>query len=91
MDRSVYIVANKQQEREVLLELVRKGYEHPGTDTKKYTFTPSIDGTYFSGFPYKIISDNDKHLIYWSSGCFYSENNEVIVFDGRNTNDKNSR
>lgn len=81
MDRSVYIVANKQQEHDILEKLVRNGYEHPCTDKKKYTFTPSIDGIYFSGFPYKIISDNDKHLIYWSTDNGYTETQvrEILI------------
>ena len=74
-----YIVANKEQELEVLKEFEQKGFKWGiGDLPTEFIFS---EGLLFNGFPYIISTyDNDDYII-WS---YYSEYyNGKIVYDGR--------
>lgn len=95
MSKSVYVVSNMEQENNVLKALIESGYKHPHTKKYKYSFVPSINGSAFDGFPYEIIADKEERDIYWRTIPKQMENvsqlnkpDELIVYDGREENDK---
>ena len=95
MSKSVYIVNNMEQEGNVLKALVESGYKHPHTEKYEYSFVPSVNGSAFDGFPYEIIADKEEYNIYWQTIPKQMVNvsqlnkpDELIVYDGREENDK---
>lgn len=76
MTSKAYIVANEQQEREVLEKLEREGMAWSIINEKPTDFIPST--TYIVSFTY-IIFVNDWVSWNWLSNL----KNEEIVFDGR--------
>ena len=75
MTDKAYIVANEQQEREVLKKLEEKGALW-GNGEKAVNFIP------FRTFPYVIYCNGDK-FISWDK-LYDLDVNKIIVFDGRN-------
>ena len=76
MTNKAYIVANKQQEREVLKKLEREGMTWGTINEKPTDFAPGVWN--IVPFPYVIIANN------WLSWNWVSElKNKEIVFDGR--------
>lgn len=76
MTDKAYIVANEQQEREVLEKLEREGYVWIDHTNKPTEFVPSIEVS--KQFPYAIVVDMNISLKLSN----YFEHYE-IVFDGR--------
>lgn len=79
MTDKAYIVANKEQEIDVLKKLERKGvFWRVGRNAAD--FVPSENGVFnkFSSFPYAII---EKEFIVWSP--IEQLEDETIVYDGR--------
>lgn len=75
MTNKAYIVANKQQEHEVLNDLERQGIKWVSGGEKPTEFTPKP-----IQFPYGLFTDDEGHL-QW--GNMRSLEDEEIVFDGR--------
>lgn len=74
MTNKAYIVANEQQEREVLEKLEEKGALW-GTGKNATDFIP------FRTFPYVIYCNGDKYISWDNLGDL--DVNKIIVFDGR--------
>ena len=74
MTNKAYIVANEQQEREVLEKLEEKGALW-GNGKNATNFIP------FRKFPYVIYCNGDKHIS-WDNLCDLDVD-KIIVFDGR--------
>lgn len=74
-----YIVANKEQEFDVLKKLEQEGFKWYDRDLPtKFIFS---EGILFSGFPYIISEYKDMGYVGWS---YYSEDYDgKIVYDGR--------
>ena len=82
MTDKAYIVANKQQELDVLKKLEQDGFVW--ADSEKPTgLVPSetMFTTRYVGFPYVLASRDDKNIIGFSVGQI---TDEEIVYDGRN-------
>ena len=75
MTDKAYIVANEEQEHEVLNDLERQGIEWVSGGEKPTEFTPKP-----IQFPYGLFTDDKGHL-QW--GNMRSLEDEEIVFDGR--------
>lgn len=81
MTDKAYIVADEQQEREVLEKLEREGYVWVSGGEKPTEWSPSRwgnDGYFFFKFPYALVLNNG---LSWTS--YITEDNYDIVFDGR--------
>ena len=81
MTNRAYIVANEQQEREVLKKLEQEGYVWVSGGEKPTEWSPSRwgnDGYFFFKFPYALVLNNG---LSWTS--YITEDNYDIVFDGR--------
>ena len=79
MDKS-YIVANKQQEREVLEKLEREGLKWKGFSEEPTQWLPTRDIGYVDiTFPYILFGDD---VVSWCSISELKDNYEII-FDGR--------
>lgn len=74
-----YIVANKEQEFDVLKKLEQDGFKWYDRDLPtKFIFS---EGILFSGFPYIISEYKD---IGWIGWAYYSDDYDGnIVYDGR--------
>ena len=77
MTNKAYIVANEQQEREVLDKLEQEGYLWSEGE-KPTEFIPTKQGVIDDFFPYALI---DRDYITW--GFLSQLKDEEIVFDGR--------
>lgn len=75
MTNKAYIVANKQQEREVLEKLEEKGALW-GNGKNATNFIP------FRTFPYVIYCNGDKYIFWDKLGDL--DVDKIIAFDGRN-------
>ena len=75
MTDKAYIVANEQQEREVLNDLERQGIKWVSGGEKPTEFTPKP-----IQFPYGLFTDDEGHLRW---GNMRSLEDEEIIFDGR--------
>lgn len=77
MTNKAYIVANEEQEREVLEQFETKGYVWTGEGEKPTEFVPShIE--HLVEFPYALLDDGEL------SWCYMSQlDNQKIVYDGR--------
>ena len=77
MTNKAYIVANEEQEREVLEQFETKGYVWTGEGKKPTEFVPShIE--HLVEFPYALLDDGEL------SWCYMSQlDNQKIVYDGR--------
>lgn len=75
MKNKAYIVANEEQEREVLNDLERQGIKWVNGGEKPTEFTPKP-----IQFPYGLFTDDEGHL-QW--GNMRSLEDEEIVYDGR--------
>ena len=92
MTNKTYIVANEQQEREVLEKLEREGLVWIMGGEKPTEWVPSRDAPAFINFPIVLIdkSEHDFDLPFIltdnsevSLGFMYKFEDEEIVFDGR--------
>lgn len=79
MRNKAYIVANKQQEREVLDKLEQQGLVWNSVGEKPTEWVPSHDAPAFIDFP---IILTDKGRVSWAH--LSQLDNEEIVYDGRN-------
>lgn len=79
MDKA-YIVANKEQELDVLKKLENDGFKWGviGTLPTKFRFSEAV---LFNAFPYVISTREDAKFIGWSYCSDYHEGN--VVYDGR--------
>ena len=80
MTDKAYIVANKEQELDVLKKLENDGFKWGviGTLPTKFRFSEAV---LFNVFPYVISTHEDTKFIGWS---YYSDYHEVnVVYDGR--------
>lgn len=79
MDKA-YIVANKEQELDVLKKLENDGFKWGviGTLPTKFRFSEAV---LFNAFPYVISTREDAKFIGWSYYSDYHEGN--VVYDGR--------
>ena len=78
MDKA-YIVANEQQEREVLEKFEREGLKWKGLSQEPTQWLPTHDFIYGTSFPYILFGDD---VVSWCSISELKDNYE-IVFDGR--------
>lgn len=73
-----YIVANKQQELDVLKKLENEGFKWTVDLPTKFIFSEAL---LFKGFPYVISTHEDIQRIGWS---YYSDDFKGnVVYDGR--------
>ena len=79
MTDKAYIVANKQQELDVLNKFERKGFKW-GSEELPTEFIFS-DSVWFDGFPYVITENKDVWYIGWTYDSQYFNDN--VVYDGR--------
>ena len=79
MKYKAYIVANEQQEREVLEKLEREGLKWKGFSQEPTQWLPTRDISYGTSFPYILFGDD---VVSWCSISELKDNYE-IVFDGR--------
>lgn len=79
MADKAYIVANKEQELDVLKKLERKGFKW-GSEELPTEFIFS-DSFWFDGFPYVITEHKDIGYIGWTYDSRHYNGN--IVYDGR--------
>lgn len=80
MTNKAYILANKEQEIDILKKLENEGFKWgvTGTLPTKFIFSEAV---LFNGFPYVISTYEDIQSIGWS---YYSDDYEGnVVFDGR--------
>ena len=80
MTDKAYIVANKEQELDVLKKLEKDGFKWGviGTLPTKFRFSEAV---LFNAFPYVISTHEDAKFIGWS---YYSDCHEGnVVYDGR--------
>ena len=78
MTNKAYIVANEQQEREVLEELEREGIVWFDGGEKPTEWIPSKKGTKGAEFPYVLLDDGETSWKYLKD-----LSDEEIVYDGR--------
>lgn len=80
MTDKAYIVANKEQELDVLKKLENDGFKWGviGILPTKFRFS---EGVLFNAFPYVISTHEDAKFIGWSYCSDYHEGN--VVYDGR--------
>ena len=80
MTDKAYIVANKEQELDVLKKLENDGFKWGviGTLPTKFRFSEAV---LFNAFPYVISTHEDAKFIGWSYCYDYHEGN--VVYDGR--------
>lgn len=80
MEEKAYIVANKEQELDVLKKLENDGFKWGviGTLPTKFRFSEAV---LFNVFPYVINTHEDAKFVGWSYCSDYHEGN--VVYDGR--------
>jgi len=64
MTNKAYIVANEQQEREVLEKLEREGLKWKGFSQEPTQWLPTRDIVYGASFPYILFGDD---MVSWCS------------------------
>ena len=79
MTKKAYIVANEQQEREVLEKFEREGLKWKGLSQEPTQWLPTHDFICGTSFPYILFGDD---VVSWCSISELKDNYE-IVFDGR--------
>ena len=81
MTNKAYIVANEQQEREVLIDLENQGYTWDNLVRSKPTVhvRKLFDGC--DGFPYALFANENNHRIRWDK--VELSNGLEIIYDGR--------
>lgn len=87
MDKVDYIVANQEQELNVLKKLEQEGFKWYDNDLPtSFIFS---EGILFHGFPYIISEYKDMGYVGWS---YYSEDYDGnIVYDGRKEDDMSDK
>ena len=81
MEPRIYIIANKEQELDVLSKLEKEGFKWLNNDRPQEWLPSKEVFTKFGfSFPYTIVAYKDKTII-WSSS--FEDPKGRVVFDGR--------